>query len=238
MLGAQRSGTTSLYGYLSQHPDIVPPLRKEVEFFSRYRDQGVRWYRAHFPLRFDRRRSYDCTPDYLFDPGVPLKAFELLPDAPLVVLLRDPVERAWSAFRHIESLGLVHGSFEEALRNEELAAEEWPSRTWYRHSYLRRGLYADQLERWLGVYPRHQLLVVFAEDLFSDPIRVLHTIEGFVGLERWTPPRFDNWSYSKRSDARAREAETMATSTRDRLTEYFAEPNSRLEQLLGHPLPW
>ena len=103
IIGAQKAGTTSLWRYLVEHPQIVGPTEKEIHFFDARFDRGARWYRARFPLRASLRRgarlTFEASPYYLAHPFVPARVRAMLPDAKLVVLLRDPVERAWSHYR-------------------------------------------------------------------------------------------------------------------------------------------
>src|SRR4051812_20031887 len=103
IIGAQKSGTTSLSSYLVEHPDMLPSLRKEVHYFSFNYERGVNWYRAHFPYTHHLRRgalTLDATPYYLVHPLVAQRAAQLLPHAKLVVLLRNPVDRALSHYQH------------------------------------------------------------------------------------------------------------------------------------------
>src|SRR5947209_8592328 len=118
ILGAQKAGTTALYAYLRWHPEITGPSFKEVSFFDRHYARGERWYRAHFPAR---RRPFvgEASPSYLFHPLVPERVARLLPDARLVAILRNPVDRAFSHYQHEVSLGREPLSFEEAVAHEE-----------------------------------------------------------------------------------------------------------------------
>ncbi|MEX0797213.1 MAG: sulfotransferase domain-containing protein, partial [Acidimicrobiia bacterium] len=109
IIGCQRGGTSSLYRYLGMHPEISPSLRKETEYFTAKFPEGESWYRAHFPLALrhriatalgKRRLAFEATPDYLVDPRAPARCHALLPDARIVVMLREPGERALSQFHH------------------------------------------------------------------------------------------------------------------------------------------
>ncbi|MDJ0953309.1 MAG: sulfotransferase domain-containing protein, partial [Acidimicrobiia bacterium] len=161
ILGGQRCGTSSLYKYLGQHPEIAPSLRKEIEYFTIDYGNGELWYRAHFPLALRRLISrlfgrslvtFEATPDYLFDPRAPERLQRLLPEARLIVLLREPVSRAFSHYHHMARLGLDDLSFPDAIAAEESRlsgqleemkedplARVLPFR---RYSYRTRGLYA------------------------------------------------------------------------------------------------
>jgi hypothetical protein len=254
ILGGQRCGTSSLYKYLSRHPEIAPSLRKETEYFTINYGLGEAWYRAHFPLSLRRRlsrglgrtiRSFEATPDYLFDPRAPERAAALLPTAPLIVVLRDPVERAYSHYHHNVRLGLEDLSFAEAIAAEEdrLASDldemqQDPlhrALNYRRYSYFSRGLYAEQLTRWFERYPRDQFLVLMAEDLFAAPEDTLHQILRYVGASKWSPPEFHNYSYTRQSSAGNPE---IPDEVRRELYARFESPNHELGELLGTTLSW
>jgi len=244
VIGAQRSGTTSLYRYLGQHPLIKWARIKEVHYFDRAYARGPRWYRAQFPLAISARSwlAGDASPYYMVHPQVPARAVDLVPQARLIALLRNPVDRAYSHYQHTVARGHTDLSFEEALDFEQqladgemqrLAAEptyrsllhEW-------HSYVTRGHYAEQLERWLEHFPRERLHVIVSEQMFADPNRALRGVAYFLGL----PPH--EVESPQQMVKRGTYAGQMDSLTRERLVEHFRPHNRRLEQLLGLALGW
>ena len=249
VIGAQRSGTTSLNDYLAEHPAILSAAVKEVQYFHRYYEKGDRWYRARFPLairaaRVRRRIGVapavgETSPDYVFDPRAPSRVHAFAHRMKLIVILRDPVERAYSQWRLERRRGTEPLSFEDALDRE---ASELPRElellretSGYRDvpfstSFVARGRYAEQLERWLELFPRQQVLVLLSEDLLADPASVMSRIAQFLEVPQWT-------AESYRVRGAQGEAE-MAPETRERLADEFVEPNGRLEELLGRELPW
>ncbi len=253
ILGGQRCGTSSLYKYLGQHPEIAPSLRKEIEYFTIDYGNGELWYRAHFPLALRRLISrlfgrslvtFEATPDYLFDPRAPERLQRLLPEARLIVLLREPVSRAFSHYHHMARLGLDDLSFPDAIAAEESRlsgqleemkedplARVLPFR---RYSYRTRGLYAEQLERWFDLFPREQFLILGSDDLFTDPVGTLHRIADFVGVGRWAPAEFRNYSYTAQPVTNP----DIPEETAAQLGEFFAGPNAELARLLGTDPGW
>lgn len=245
VIGGMRCGTSSLYKYLSRHPRVLPSLRKETEFFTRYHDEGRSWYRAHFPLRFRQRtgwpagQAFEATPYYLFHPHAPARAARLLPDARLVVLLRDPVERAFSHHQHMVRHRLEPLPFAAAVdaEGDRLAVEtdrvlhdpSYFSRAHHRWSYVARGRYVEQLERWLAHYPASQFHVVRSEDLYADPSGVYRRLLAFLDLPTVEPREFRNHSYA--GDRAPRKA-AMDDATRAALEAYFAPHEARLRDLL------
>ncbi len=254
IIGAQRSGTSSLYKWLSRHPNVVPSLRKEVEYFSIEHLRGERWYRGHFPLAVRRRvaqlrnrpwQTFEATPDYLFDPRAPQRAASLLPSAKLIVLLREPSSRAVSHYHHNVRLNLEELDLVAALQAESARlAPEWPqlandpgyrATPFRRYSYVARGRYADQLERWLAHFRRSQILIMRSEDLFADPEMYFAEILDFLGLPAWQPPEFRNYSYT---NPLAGSYEPPPPAVADFLTEAFDDAGTQLSALLGGSFAW
>jgi Sulfotransferase domain len=250
VIGAQKAGTTALYAYLRWHPAITGPSWKEVSFFDRHYARGEAWYRGNFPARprqwvagkrsGARPRVGEASPSYLFHPLAPERVAGLLPDVRLIALLRDPVDRALSHYHHEVALGREPLTFEDALdrEDERLAGEvdrmkrepSYFSEAWWNYTYLARGRYAEQLERWLTVLPRDRLLVVFAEELLADPAAEYKRVLDFLGVPRHELPAYPRIF--------SRDYAPMAPATRRRVEESFAEPNRRLARLLGRELPW
>ena len=240
ILGAMKSGTSSLHNYLVQHPGVIEPLRKEVHYFDLRYERGEAWYRAHFGRRGEAGLNIDSSPYYLFHPAVPGRLQSLLPQARLIVLLRDPVRRAYSHYWHEHDKGRESLSFEDAIAAEperlgnahaRLADGSLAHSHEHQHfSYLARGRYAEQLDCWFAVIPRERFLVLRFEDLASDPLGVLNATLDFLGL-----PRAESVSLEARN---TRTYPALAEATAVRLREYFELHNQRLEVLLGRPMRW
>jgi hypothetical protein len=176
IIGAQKSGTTSLYNYLCQHPHIHGASTKEVRYFDDHFEKGELWYRKHFPLRRDGL-TLEATPNYIFHRDAFHRIASLLPEAKLIAVLREPVARAYSQYRMFhrwdpDRRGHEPRSFEEAvradlevIRNEDKILGGDSDRDRYR-PYVRRSLYAPQLERYLKEYGQN-LLVLRSQDLFN-----------------------------------------------------------------------
>jgi len=233
IIGTQRGGTTSLYRYLADHPDIGPALRKEVHFFDLNYERGVDWYRAHFPEEGQYRVVGEASPYYVAHPDVPARLHQLLPHALLILLLRNPIDRALSHHQLMVRRGLEPLSFWEAVEREperlrECGGVESPS--WRTYSYLARSVYAPQIERWLGLFPATQLLVIKSEDFYRDPATVVTEVQTRLGLTPSQPRRMKAYHLS--------EYPQMDTALRCRLQDYFAPFNQQLYALLGRDLRW
>ncbi|MEU0488085.1 sulfotransferase domain-containing protein [Nocardiopsis sp. NPDC006139] len=244
--GAQRSGTTSLYKSLCQNPAATGPvLRKGVHYFDTGYHRGASWYRAHFPLRMSLRgrppvRAFESSPYYLFHPLAAERIARDLPWVRVVVILRDPVERAYSAHAHETARGYETEPFARAVDLEEsrLAGEEeklaadpaYVSHSHQHHGYIARGRYADQLERMEKHLGRDRMYVADYADLFDGTTRELRLIEDFLGL----PPGPDR--VPGRHNARERTG--MPAGLRAELAARFAESDRRLARWWGRTPSW
>ena len=232
IIGTQKGGTTSLYRYLIEHPCIAPIYIKEPHFFDIYFYKGLHWYRAHFPTscrkilcqarpeaRSDYRRSKS---NYLFHPQAARRVAKTLPRARLIVLLRNPIDRAYSQYQHqTRQEGVQPLTFEEALECEEkrLAGEEekmlkdekYFSFNHRHYSYLARSKYIEQLPAWMNIFPREQFLILSSEDLYADPKAIVKQTLEFLDL----PTRGLSKEYKAFNDAKYAK---MAPETRARLS--------------------
>jgi hypothetical protein len=244
IIGAKKSGTTFLYHLLTRHPLVEPAASKELHFFDVHFDLGVEWYRRFFPTpRWeDGRRtiSGEATP-YISHPVTPERIARVVPQARLIALLRDPVERAYSDYQMVTRKGREALTFEEAMGAAEKVQppdEEGEARDSLggaRQGYLSRSIYVDQLLRWREFFPTEQMLVLKSEDFFDDPKETLKVILEFLGLPEWEPAA-EELEGGKRNEGRYEQQ--MDPSTRRRLEEYFEPHNRRLYDLLGVDFGW
>jgi hypothetical protein len=212
IVGAQRGGTTSMYRALSQHPAILKPvLHKGVHYFDINYGQPMSWYRAHFPTTSQARRvegaagcrpmTFESSPFYLLHPLAGERIARDLPGVKLLVLVRDPVERAYSAHAHELARGYETEPFERALQlePERLAGEAegmaadpaYVSFSLQHHAYVTRGQYADQLERLEALFGAERIHVVDSGDFFSVPEQTYDGVLRFLGLPNLGYPAFE-----------------------------------------------
>jgi hypothetical protein len=249
IVGAAKGGTTSLWQYLIEHPDVQSPITKEVCFFDRNFSRGLDWYRMHFPivatgrLQSTTKRQFtgESTPYYLFHPLVPSRIAESLPDVKIIVLLRDPIVRAFSHYQLKRKRRHETLSFEEAIavEAERLAGEHerivsdpnYYSAAHDRFSYLARGIYLPQIQRWQRYFPTDQLLILESGEFFRQTAEVFQRVLEFLGLPRCQPVRFGNRYPGGYTDK-------MSDAVRQRLVEYFAPHNEKLYAHLGTRYDW
>ncbi len=250
ILGAQRTGTTSLYFNMRRHPNITPPTRKEIHWFGKKIFKGELWYRSHFPLvttKFFSQRilkrewiTGEASPYYLFHPPTPERLHRILPSAKLIVLLRNPANRAYSHYCMKIRSGTETLSFEEAIKAEperlkgtmeKMKAK--PNETPFEHmkfSYMARSVYADQLSAWFRFFPREQILILKSEDLYENTDDVLQQVFSFLGLPEYRTPVIE--------EHHRMQYPPMSEKTKNWLSEYFRPHNERLYKMLDRDFGW
>ncbi len=247
IVGAQRSGTTSLYRYLHGHPDVTGVrFGKGVHWFDTGYGRSFDWYRAHFPLDGRKvpgasRHAHvgEGSPYYMFHPLAMTRIVERLPDIRVIAVLRDPVVRAHSQWAHEVARGYEHLDFRAAIAAEEerLAGEEQrlrddPLATSHAHqhqSYVSRGQYAPQIERIRALVPEEHVLVLPFHELASQPQETFDRVLSFLGLAPYAPAfeKHNPRSYPK-----------MDADLRESLIERFRPSDERLVELLGPSFVW
>ena len=260
IVGAMRSGTTSLARYLDAHPQVFMAPTKEVRYFDRHYDEGLDWYRAHFAAAAGQPMVGEATQTYMYDRDAMERMADAVPDARLVAVLRDPVDRAYSHYwlnkaRDREPLGFLEALEAEPAR---LARGDLDSRFFY--SYADRGRYVHQLRRLEKHYPRERLCVLLFDDLRDEPRSAYARVLEFLGARTYTPENLGRPvnSYTafrsvrlrrlaRRLPGRARDAVGRLNSQREaypplddgvrtEVAARFAEDNAALAEHLGRDL--
>lgn len=242
IIGAQKAGTTQLHLSLTKHPRCFSGATKEMHYFSKRRDLPISWYRSQFPLRRTVTRvggiCLESTPSYLPSPQALRMIRAVLPDAKLIVLLRDPVDRAFSHFQHYWSRRLETRSFQQIVQ-ESIARQEFAPI----HGaalrpdaaplldYVHRGYYALQIEVLFEQFPRDQVLIIDSADLFDDTNAVCQEVFDFLDLER------HDVSTTKIHN-RGRYRETIDPETARLLREHYGPYDELLVELLGRRFRW
>ena len=210
-IGAQKCASTWLHHMLEAHPQVSVPAVKEVDFFSYRYDRGFQWYERRFVEGHAAQTAPlargEISPSYFCEPAVPERVVAYLPEAKIIVSLREPVQRALSNHRHEIRIGHLTGddlSFERGLRNNPM--------------YIEQGLYATHLKKWLRYFPREQVLVVLMDDVEADPRAVCRQVYQFLGVDpSFVPPGLDarhNGSYSTRSATLTKLKDRVYATTR------------------------
>lgn len=251
VIGVQKGGTTSLYRYLIRHPHVMWPKKKEMHFFDRRYAEGLDWYRAHFPTRAwqrireattgQRHLVIEATPGYVFHPWSADLLAKTLPNARLVLMLRNPVDRAYSHYKMMVRREEEPRSFGEVIEDDFAHIDEHrafiasqPIEKWGRNArkkfYLARGLYAEQLAPWLEQFDREQLYIMSSDSFYQDTPGRFRDVIAFLGLDAWEPPKYTVWGKAA--------TDRMDPAVRQALAEFYRAPNEKLFALLGEDYGW
>lgn len=242
ILGTQKGGTSSLHNYLAQHPEIFMSTPKELHFFDLFYGYGLAWYKSHFKAaKKEHAQRGESSPYYLFHPGVPALVKKHLPQAKFIVLLREPVERAYSHFAMERNRGEEPESdFETALLLEKSRLldaatflennPESSNKAHQTYSYASRGFYAEQIERWFEYFPKQQFLFLKSEDFFENPKTALAKVYSFLAIEDIYP--------TKLKAENKGDYEALNPELKEKVKSLFAEDQSRLQSLLGDEFVW
>jgi len=242
ILGVQKGGTNSLYQYLCQHPQIVAATQKEIHFFTLNYQQGLEWYESQFSPEADGKQliSGEGSPYYFFHPLVPQRIYEFFPKTRFIVLLRNPVDRAISHYYWEVKLGYESLSLEDAIAQEtqrlQGEAEKMGSDPTYfsfnhqHYSYLSRGIYIDQLQRWMNFFPREQFLILRSENLYSDSEKVVNQVFDFLGIPNYQLLSYDKYNVNSYPN--------IDPIIRKQLQDYFQPFNQKLTDFLGQDWSW
>ncbi|MFZ4522033.1 MAG: sulfotransferase domain-containing protein [Bacteroidales bacterium] len=242
IIGAQKCGTSTIFKHIGKHPDIQLPKKKELHFFDENYSRGIDWY-LHF---FNKKNTPvpvctgEASPYYFFHPLVPSRICNTYPGIKLILLLRNPVNRAYSQYQHMKRKGRISLSFEHCMRLEEdvLAGrkeafyqEEDHSDLMYRRfSFLTRSRYAEQLTEWYRYFDREQLLIIRSEDYFEDAGQSFQQVFRYLGLS-------DAYiSINKKHNPS--DYPPMKPETREQLSAYFEPFNRQLYELVGRDFGW
>jgi Sulfotransferase domain len=251
LVGAQRCGTTSLFRALLSHPHVLRAnFLKGVNYFDVNSDKGMSWYRAHFPLSatanrhappgHDHAQVFEASGYYMFHPHAPRRIIDELPDVKIVAMVRDPVERAFSAYKHEFARGFETETLERALDLEDervvpeldrmLADAGYQSDVYRHQAYRRRGQYAEQLRRFVDALGPHRVHVVQSELFFTQPADEYSSLLEFLGLPVVLPGSFER--YNPRPSA------PLDAAIATRLREHFEPHDAALEAYLQASPSW
>ena len=250
IIGAARAGTTSLYQYLAQHPSIEPCVVKQLHYFDQYFERGTNWYKVNFPTKWKKfvatkikKKKFitgEATPYYLHDPNAPKRVHDLIPDVKLIVLLRNPIDRAYSHYKRKKRNHTEELTFEEATKQEEkrihgemekmIKNQNYFSYIYHRLSYISTGLYAEHLERWYKEFPRNQILVIQSEEFLKNTKKVYNQVLDFLDM-----PKFELKEYKKFQKS---DESTIEPTTRKQLSEFCKPYNEKLYSLIGTRYDW
>jgi tetratricopeptide (TPR) repeat protein len=233
IIGSPRCGTTSLYKYITSHPKILAAANKEICFFSEHFNKGFAWYQAHFPPPIDSQHflTGEATPTYLTHPLAAERLYGYLPKIKLIVILRNPGDRAFSHYQMLVRRGTERRSFESAIDAElkllgEATDTSLEDRSYWKDChYIYKSLYFYSLTQWMKLFPKEQFLILQSEDFYANPVIALKQVFEFLAV-----PDFQLRDYQKYNSANYQPGDQVASQ---RLREYFQPHNRKLDEYLN-----
>lgn len=235
--GVQKGGTTALFDYLSEHPDLCLPACKEAHFFDD--ETGVDWaapdygpYHALFAGCRPGTLRGEATPIYLYWPDSAERIAAYNPGIRLILVFRDPVERAWSHWRMETARGAETLPFSACIREGRARVATAPGGAHRVHSYVERGFYGAQLSHLFALFPRDQVLVLRSADLKAEPERILRQVCDFLHA----PPFAEVRSRLSHVGQPAPAAQTISDDDRALLSQIYANDQKLFTDLTGFSL--
>ena len=251
IIGTEKGGTSSLYGYLVQHPDIYSAVTKEINFFGRYYLRGINWYKVNFPSKFQKffrekilRKKFltgEASVRYLDHPHAAYRIKETTPNAKFIILLRNPVNRAYSQHSMIVRGGHENLSFEEAVEKESIRTKvefekmkkdpSYYSNSFFRYSYLSRGIYVNSLKLWMSIFPKENFLILNSEEFFKNPSKIFNRTLDFLNVKNIDLDEYKVFRAQNKNPP-------MNQTLREKLEQFFIPHNQKLYDFLKIDFGW
>ena len=249
VIGAKRCGTTSLYQHLSEHPCISRSPRDNIGFFNENYHLGINWYKSLFPTVFYKKKMesknkqclfFDVTSTYMEEELTAKNVYEVNPNQKIIVILRNPVDRAYSHYHVNVKEKSEKRSFEDAvfeemnrIKSERIIQNKNKNLRVFTPNnihYLKKGFYALQLKSWFKIFPREQILVLSTEEFQEDQNLIYKKIFDFLNI-----PNMKIKSIEKMEKGNYI---PMKHDTRNLLLDYFRQCNHELFELINMKFDW
>ncbi len=247
VIGAKRCGTTSLYQHLPEHPCISKSPYDNMGFFNDNFHLGINWYKSFFPTIFTRNKikskfgnclTFDVTTTYMEEESTANNVYQTKPNMKIIVILRNPVDRAYSQYHLNVREKVEKRSFEEVIeenmnrldKESHERHEIKPQFLAEKNNYLKKGLYAQQLRHWLKIFPRKNILIMSTDEFESNQQTIYNKIFGFLNIcqfEIKNTEKMEKGNYTP-----------MESETRSLLLDYFRSYNNELFKLIDKKFDW
>jgi hypothetical protein len=233
IIGAGKSGTTSLYKYLGDHPQILLPNKKELRFFDKNFTLGYDWYLAQFPTLADQSQwlTGEASPSYFFMPHAAQRIKDFTPKIKLIVMLRNPVERSISDYYQNQKTGCNNQTLEQAIATEfQRVQQQSEVELSYRGGIIAQSLYYYKLRRWLNIFPKSQVLILSSEVFFANPDKSMEQVFEFLGLTKIQYKDYQKYNVGDYPE--------VSEKLRKQLTNFFTPYNQQLSKYLQMDFNW
>ncbi|MFP3859757.1 MAG: sulfotransferase domain-containing protein [Bacteroidales bacterium] len=250
IIGGQKCGTTTIFNYIIQHPQVISPLKKEMQYFDKKHYLNDAWYRAHFPLKEKLGEKFitgEKSTDYIFHPVGAKRIKRTIKNPKLILFLRNPAERAISQYKHMVRTGHESRPPKAAFEEEEETLDNIGSKALYkpsifnrkkidaylRFSYIQKGLYLDQIKRFHKYFSEDQLFIEAIENLSVKPSNVTKRVYQFLEIDEDFIPS----DLSKKNIGGYKLDENLQEMY-IHLQRYYQSHNKALFDYLGKKFPW
>jgi len=242
IIGAMKSGTTSLYNYICEHPCVLPAAYDEIGFFDSNFHLGLNWYRSFFPTKkqIDTVKQKqgigitgEDTPFYFWNKDACDRIQKLLPDIKLILILRNPIDRAFSEYNNVLRERNINLSFEEYIKSDLENIKKNPpdiSQCLKKNAILSRGIYFIQLQMWQDLFSQEQIFILDSNELSQRPIETMNEVFKFLKIPEYnSQKKFLNkkFVYNKIND-----------NTRKKLIELYRPYNAQLYKIISRIFDW
>ena len=229
--------------YLIQHEQISPCVVKEPDYFARYYDRGINWYKSCFPLNFKKNKiiTGEASIHTYWHPHTPMRIKKIIPDAKLIILLRNPIDRAFSHYQMEVKNGVEELTFEKAIEKEKdrineeyekmIKNEYYFSEVFNAKAFTSQGIYINYLKKWFENFPKKQFLFLRSEDILKNPEDGTNKILSFLGKSKI---KLKDYKIIRKGVYK----QPMNPRTREKLIEYFMPYNKKLYDEIGVDFDW
>lgn len=210
IIGTMKGGTTALNDFICKHPDVARSIQKEIHYFSLYPDKGMEWYLSHFPEK-NNRIIGEASPTYFdvaYTQAIPRLIHEFKHDIKLILIIRDPLERAVSHYYHLKNINKINSIIETDINDffdkpYESMLRQASEAEFYLHQIIDFSLYARKYLNFKSMFGLDQILTIGAWTLRSNPKETMNLVFDYLGLDRYYDPEFEQIKYScgKTSDS-------------------------------------
>ena len=241
IVGTVRSGSTSLYYNICEHPSVLSAAYDEIGFFDSNYHLGINWYRSMFPTikemeNVERKTGFaitgEDTPFYLWKEEAAKRIFEMNGDTKIIGIFRNPVDRAYSNYNLAVRSKTEKLTFEDAIDEEIsfLKKHSFRESVDNKRSYLAKGIYENQIKIWFELFPREQIHLLSTEDMQKNPEKTLQKAFRFLEIP--------DYIIKNPQKQKAAEYKKMNNETREKLVDFYKQHNERFFKTIQKNFGW